>query len=85
MEITPMEMIHVSNVKIMNDYDPEELLALLPGLHANPYLSDSAKALLLALVGAPYAESGLIAASRKDLSQISMYLERAGSRVVVNL
>lgn len=85
MEIAHTTRISVSKVTRSGDSSPEDLLALLPGIHNNRYLSDRSKALLMSLVGAVYATSGTITALTDDLDQISMYVDVSPDSVVVML
>lgn len=85
MRIEPVTIIQVKNVTLGSESSAEDVLAILPGLHNNPYLTESSKSLLMALAGAAFARTGTITANNEDLWQISMYVDMLPDRVVVKL
>lgn len=85
MQIEPVTIIQAKNVTLGSDSSAEDVLAMLPGLHCNPYLTESSKALLMALAGAAFAKAGTITAFNEDLGQISAYVDVLPDRVVVKL
>lgn len=85
MRIEPVTIIPAKNVTLGSGSAAEDVLATLPDLHCNPYLTESSKALLMALAGAAFTRTGTITANNEDLGQISMYVDMLPDRVVVNL